>query len=152
MENITEQDKVRKCFLERRGDNWTIATLTSIKVKLSDQATQTFGVVGPSWKYTEDEIKKGSLLMFSSLKTYKLLRSFGDGRYPSPRTVREGFNDVKSINKIGKSLVTALAFWLRVKTAAIPYQPFIFFIRYLLRIFWSLRKSALLLVFISILY
>ena len=32
------------------------------------------------WKYSEEEIKQGALLMYSSPKTYKLLRSFCTSR------------------------------------------------------------------------
>ena len=39
--------------------------------------------------YTKEEIRKGTLLMFSSLKTYKLLRKLDEtGRWPHPRTNR----------------------------------------------------------------
>ena len=42
---------------------------------------------GPS--YTKEELRKGTLLMFSSLKTYKLLRKLDEnGRWPCPATNR----------------------------------------------------------------
>ena len=54
----------------------------------SSKSTQTESSIESTKIYTEDEIKKGTLLMFSSLKTYKLLRTLVDGRYPDPRTIR----------------------------------------------------------------
>ena len=74
-------------------------------VKKENKATQTFAHVSIQCQdrnYSEDEIKDATLLMYSSQKTYELLRSFGRGRYPSQRTVQRhiqnfqcyyGFND-----------------------------------------------------------
>ena len=75
------------------------STQTVLKVQ-STQSTQTESST-KSRIYTEDDIKKGSLLMFSSPKAYKLLRSFGDERYPTPRTVRrhiQGFRCYYGLN------------------------------------------------------
>ena len=62
-------------------------------------STQT-GTTG--WKYSEEEIKQGALLMYSSPKTYKLLRSFSNERYPCPSTIQkhvQGFRCCFGINQ-----------------------------------------------------
>ena len=67
----------------------------------STQSTQTEDSVKSTRIYSEDEIKKGSLLMFSSLKTYKLLRKFEPRRYPGPSTIRkhiQGFRCYYGLN------------------------------------------------------
>ena len=54
----------------------------------STQSTQTEDSVKSCRIYSEAEIKKGSLLLSTSPKAYNPLRTFGDGRYPDPRTIR----------------------------------------------------------------
>ena len=66
----------------------------TVPISQKTQSTETEDSV-KSRIYSDDEIKKGSLLMFSSLKTYKLLLSFGVGRYPCPRTVRKHLQDFR---------------------------------------------------------
>lgn len=82
----------------------------------SSQSTQTESSAKSTWIYTEDEIKKGSLLMFSSFKTYKLLRKFEPRRYPCPSTVRnhlQGFRCYYGLND-------EMFFLLRQKLATLP--------------------------------
>ena len=67
-------------------------------------------------KFSEDEIKKGSLLMFSSLKTYNLLRTFGDGRYPCPRTLRRHIQSFRCRYGLNEEMF----FVLHQKLATVP--------------------------------
>ena len=115
LEEISLADRGRHCILECRSSDgvwvWVIAKITTTKPQLSsstqtgtctetkgsqvfipgqDKYTQTLhpnsSVAGP---YSDEEIKKGALLMYSSPRTYDLIRNFKDGRYPSPDHIRK---------------------------------------------------------------
>ena len=80
----------------------------------STQSTQTEDSVKSSRIYSEAEIKKGSLLLFTSPKAYNLLRTFGDGRYPDPRTIRRHIQDFRCYYGLNDEMF----FVLRQKLAA----------------------------------
>ena len=113
LEEISLADRGRHCILECRSSDgvWVIAKITTTKPQQSsstqtgtctetkgsqvfipgqDKYTQTLhpnsSVAEP---YTDEEIRKGALLMYSSPKTYDLIRNFKDGRYPSPDYIRK---------------------------------------------------------------
>ena len=71
-----------------------------------DQSTQTESSTSTG-TYSEKVLKEASLLMFSSLKTYNLLRTFGE-RYPSPRTIRRHIQSFKGYNGINAEMVYLL--------------------------------------------
>ena len=80
----------------------------------STQSTQTEDSVKSSRIYSEAEIKKGSLLLFCSPKAYNLLRTFGDGRYPDPRTIRRHIQEFRCYYGLNDEMF----FVLRQKLAA----------------------------------
>ena len=96
-------------YCMREGSD-TVAQLTGSKQvskssrEQREQSTQTEcsdELTSRARNYSEDEIKKGSLLMYSSKKTYELLRSFSGERYPSVRTIQrhvQGFKCSYGIN------------------------------------------------------
>ena len=66
--------------------------------------------------YTKDEIKNGSLLAFTSMQAYNLLRNLGEGRYPSPRTIRRHIQDFCCHYGMNEEMF----FVLRQKLATLP--------------------------------
>ena len=76
----------------------------TVRIEQREKSTQTEcseELTSKGRNYTDDEIKKGSLLMYSSRKTYELLRSFSGERYPSVRTIQrhvQGFKCSYGIN------------------------------------------------------
>ena len=111
LEEISLADRGRHCILECSEGVWVIDKITASKPHQSsstqtgtsaetkgsqvfipgqDKYTQTLhpnsSVAGP---YTDEEIKKGALLMYSSPRTYDLIRNFKDGRYPCPDYIRK---------------------------------------------------------------
>ena len=69
-------------------------TLRRQKMRIRNLGSARGKRAGPD--YTKEEIRKGTLLMFSSLKAYHLLRKLDEkGRWPSPRTNRRHLQDFK---------------------------------------------------------
>ena len=60
------------------------------KVLTRSLSTQTATNEG---KYSEEEMRRATLLMYSSIKTYKLLRKFSDHKYPCISTIRKHIQD-----------------------------------------------------------
>ena len=89
---IQSEEPTRPEILLGKGRYGNVAALKNSKersptpLKTRSLSTQT-GTTG--WKYCEEEIKQAALLWYSSPKTYKLLRSFSQQRYPCPNTIQK---------------------------------------------------------------
>ena len=67
------------------------STASTANIERVDNSTQTYGkvsIISEDRKYSKEEIRKATLVMYSSRCTYDLLRSFNEERLPSPRTIQ----------------------------------------------------------------
>ena len=65
--------------------------ISTANIEKVNKSTQTYGkvsMISQESHYSQEEIRRGTLLMYCSLKAYELMRSSSEERLPSPRTIR----------------------------------------------------------------
>ena len=110
-EKSDEKETESQAVLRVKNSKSTQTVLNS----KSSQSTQTESSTESTRIYTQDEIRKAALVMFSGFKAYKVLRSFGGGRYPDPRTIRRHLQDFRCYYGINDEMF----FVLRQKLATL---------------------------------
>ena len=74
------------------------STASTANIERVDNSTQTYGkvsIISEDRKYSKEEIRKATLVMYSSRCTYDLLRSFNEERLPSPRTIQRHLHNFR---------------------------------------------------------